>query len=71
MSKSGYEVWCRICGCLMRLRKGKYGEFFGCSGYPKCFNTLSIRDASLQEGVDNFNHEDYPDYKDDPSKDND
>jgi len=42
------EVWCRMCGCQMKLRKGKYGEFFGCSGYPICKNTMNLRDASNQ-----------------------
>jgi len=27
---------CPRCSGYMRLRKGKYGEFFGCSNYPKC-----------------------------------
>lgn len=27
---------CRRCGKEMTLRKGPYGEFFGCSGYPEC-----------------------------------
>lgn len=44
----GYDVWCHTCGCIMVKRKGKYGEFYGCTGYPKCFNTLNMRDAALQ-----------------------
>ena len=27
---------CPICGSTMILRNGKYGQFFGCSNYPKC-----------------------------------
>lgn len=29
-------VKCPKCGKLMVLRKGEYGEFFGCQRYPKC-----------------------------------
>jgi len=31
----------------MKLRKGKYGEFYGCTGYPVCKNTMSKKDAAL------------------------
>lgn len=27
---------CPWCGSKLVLRKGKYGEFYGCSSYPKC-----------------------------------
>ncbi|MBR1390192.1 MAG: topoisomerase DNA-binding C4 zinc finger domain-containing protein [Lachnospiraceae bacterium] len=27
---------CRRCGREMKLRNGRYGEFWGCLGYPKC-----------------------------------
>ncbi|MEQ6390627.1 NERD domain-containing protein [Bacillaceae bacterium S4-13-58] len=27
---------CPKCGKELVLRKGKYGDFYGCSGYPKC-----------------------------------
>ncbi len=27
---------CEKCGAKLVLRKGKYGEFYGCSTYPKC-----------------------------------
>ena len=27
---------CPFCGKKLVFRKGKYGEFWGCSGYPKC-----------------------------------
>lgn len=46
--RSGYDVWCDSCGCLMRLRRGKYGEFYGCTGYPKCTNTRNMRDVALE-----------------------
>lgn len=27
---------CKKCGSVMTLKKGGYGEFYGCSNYPKC-----------------------------------
>jgi ssDNA-binding Zn-finger/Zn-ribbon topoisomerase 1 len=30
---------CNKCGKPMKLKKGPYGEFWGCSGYPDCKNT--------------------------------
>jgi len=30
---------CSKCGAEMRLRPGKYGEFYGCSRYPRCKHT--------------------------------
>lgn len=29
---------CDLCGAPMVKRQGRYGEFLGCSGYPKCKN---------------------------------
>ena len=29
------------CGKRMVLRKGRYGEFWGCTGYPKCRGTIN------------------------------
>ena len=31
---------CKKCGKQMKLRNGKYGEFWGCSGYPDCNFTM-------------------------------
>ena len=33
---------CPKCGCSLVLRSGKYGDFFGCSNYPKCRFTKPI-----------------------------
>lgn len=33
---------CPICGGVLKLRSGKYGEFFGCTNYPKCIYTINI-----------------------------
>lgn len=51
MGAKDYEVWCQECGCIMKRRRGKYGEFWGCTGYPTCRQTKSLRDAALEEDV--------------------
>ena len=33
---------CSKCGSKMVIRKSRYGEFWGCTGYPKCNNTINI-----------------------------
>ena len=33
---------CEKCGRPMILKKGRFGEFFACSGYPDCRNTRKI-----------------------------
>lgn len=30
---------CPKCGSVLKLRNGRYGQFFGCSGYPDCRHT--------------------------------
>ena len=35
---------CPRCNGRLVLRKGKYGDFYGCSNYPRCTYTLSIAD---------------------------
>ncbi|MGM0711827.1 restriction endonuclease [Brevibacillus parabrevis] len=36
------QMKCERCGSQMVLRKGAKGEFYGCSGYPKCRNTQVV-----------------------------
>jgi DNA topoisomerase-1 len=33
---------CEKCGSPMALKKGQYGEFLACTGYPKCQNTQNV-----------------------------
>ncbi len=33
---------CPICGGLLKIKHGIYGEFFGCINYPKCKYTINI-----------------------------
>ncbi len=34
---------CEKCGRAMVLKKGRYGEFLACTGYPECKNTRKLR----------------------------
>jgi restriction system protein len=47
MAKTGYvpvesPKLCPICKSSMVKRKGKFGEFYGCSRFPECKGTLKI-----------------------------
>lgn len=37
------EEICPVCGCALVLRKGKFGQFYGCSGFPNCRFTRKIK----------------------------
>lgn len=43
-------IECDKCGKPMILKRGRYGEFMACSGYPECRNTKKIV-KSAQESV--------------------
>lgn len=34
---------CPLCGCELMLRKGRFGMFYGCSGFPGCRFTKNVR----------------------------
>jgi restriction system protein len=34
---------CKKCNAEMKIKQGKYGEFYGCSNFPKCSYTEQIR----------------------------
>ena len=36
------NVNCKSCGAKMGLKRGKFGEFLGCSRYPDCTTTMPI-----------------------------
>ena len=36
------NIKCPNCGSVMYLRLGKFGEFYGCSNYPKCKGIVNI-----------------------------
>ena len=33
---------CELCGREMALKKGRFGSFYGCTGYPECKNIRKI-----------------------------
>ncbi len=37
---------CELCGKDMVLKKGRFGSFFGCTGYPECKNIRKIAKGS-------------------------
>jgi DNA topoisomerase-1 len=45
------EVVCEKCGRPMVLKRGRFGEFLACSGYPECRNTKKIVKSSQESGV--------------------
>ena len=38
-------IECTSCGGYMILRKGKHGEFLGCSNYPSCKRTMTLNQS--------------------------
>lgn len=49
-SNNGVEsgIDCPTCGKPMLLRKGKYGDFLSCSGYPKCKTTQQVEKTTSE-----------------------
>jgi len=43
---------CPECGKPMVIRKGRYGRFLACSGFPKCKTTQSLESDDKQESAD-------------------
>jgi DNA topoisomerase-1 len=39
---AGEAPACENCGRPMRLRRGRYGEFWGCTGYPECKTIVKV-----------------------------
>ena len=48
---------CLKCGAEMKQRTGKFGDFWGCSKFPKCKNTVNIPDGNTprEEPEENIN----------------
>lgn len=44
------DIVCEKCGKPMVLRKSRYGEFYGCSGYPECRNIKPINKKAQEAG---------------------
>lgn len=45
------EIQCEKCGKPMVLKRGRFGEFMACSGYPDCRNTKKIVKSAEQVTV--------------------
>ncbi len=45
------DVACDKCGKPMVLKRGRFGEFMACSGYPDCRNTMKIIQSANQTKV--------------------
>ncbi len=44
------ELKCAECGNEMRLRSGRFGPFFSCSGFPKCKFSANLRGEAKKRG---------------------
>jgi DNA topoisomerase-1 len=42
LSEQDAEEYCENCGRTMVLKKGRFGTFYACSGYPECKTTKQI-----------------------------
>ena len=54
VSEQDEQEYCENCGRPMVLKKGRFGQFFACSGYPDCKTTKQIggeqrKDVPLEE----------------------
>ena len=41
---------CPVCGGVMRVRRGKTGDFWGCTNYPACKGTRNLAPSGAKEG---------------------
>ena len=51
LTEQGEEEYCENCGRPMVLKKGRFGTFFACSGYPDCKTTKQIGGAQKKPDV--------------------
>jgi DNA topoisomerase-1 len=49
--EQGDEEYCQNCGRPMVLKKGRFGTFFACTGYPDCKTTKQIGGAQKKADV--------------------
>jgi len=50
LAEQGEEEYCENCGRPMVLKKGRFGTFFACTGYPDCKTTRQI--GGTQKKID-------------------
>jgi len=48
-TEQGDEEYCENCGRPMVLKKGRFGTFYACSGYPDCKTTKRIGDTEQKK----------------------
>jgi DNA topoisomerase-1 len=51
LGEQGDEEYCQNCGRPMVLKKGRFGTFFACTGYPDCKTTKQIGGAQKKADV--------------------
>ena len=51
LAEQGDEEYCQNCGRPMVLKKGRFGTFYACSGYPDCKTTKQIGGAQKKADV--------------------
>jgi DNA topoisomerase-1 len=51
LTEQGDEEYCENCGRPMVLKKGRFGTFYACSGYPECKTTKQIGAAKKKAAV--------------------
>ncbi|MCC7496533.1 MAG: type I DNA topoisomerase [Bryobacterales bacterium] len=51
LTEQGAEEYCENCGRPMVLKKGRFGQFYACSGYPDCKTTKRIGGEQKQSDV--------------------
>jgi DNA topoisomerase-1 len=51
LSEQGEGEYCENCGRPMVLKKGRFGTFFACTGYPDCKTTKQIGGAQKKPDV--------------------
>jgi DNA topoisomerase-1 len=51
LAEQGDEEYCQNCGRPMVLKKGRFGTFFACSGYPDCKTTKQIGGSQKKPDV--------------------
>jgi len=51
LSEQDAEEYCENCGRVMVLKKGRFGQFYACSGYPDCKTTKQIGGTQKKSDV--------------------
>ncbi len=51
LTEQGAEEYCENCGRPMVLKKGRFGQFYACSGYPDCKTTKQLGGGEQKKDV--------------------